>query len=140
MSWLDKLNPITAIVGGAKDLINSFKLPPEKQVEFETHMRELELNALKLQQDREKSLVAEQSKIIRAEIDSGSWLASNWRPIVMLTLTACVVLHWVGVTPENLPAEQVDDLMDIVKIGLGGYVVGRSGEKITKAWKNGEKS
>ena len=27
------------------------------------------------------------------------------------------------------------DMWDLLKIGLGGYVVGRSGEKMVKAWK-----
>jgi len=74
-------------------------------------------------------------KIIVAEAQSGSWLAQNWRPITMLTFVALIVAHWLGFTPQNMPEAQVMALLEIVKVGLGGYVLGRSGEKIAKAWK-----
>jgi len=74
-------------------------------------------------------------KIIVAEAQSGSWLAQNWRPITMLTFVALIVAHWLGFTPQNMPETQVMALLEIVKVGLGGYVLGRSGEKIAKAWK-----
>jgi hypothetical protein len=31
--------------------------------------------------------------------------------------------------------ELPQDLYDLMKIGVGGYIVGRSGEKIVKEWK-----
>lgn len=70
--------------------------------------------------------------VIVAE-SQGGLLARNWRPIVMLTFTACVVAHWLGYTPDNLPPEQVEHLLDIVQLGLGGYVIGRSAEKVAPA-------
>ena len=72
---------------------------------------------------------------ITAEAQSGQWLAANWRPITMLAFVALIVLHWLGYTAENLPEEEVLALLEIVKVGLGGYVLGRSGEKIAKVWK-----
>ena len=53
----------------------------------------------------------------------------------MLTFVGLIVAHWLGFTPDNLPSEQVMALLDIVKIGLGGYVVGRSAEKVATVWK-----
>ena len=73
--------------------------------------------------------------IIVAEARSGNWITNSWRPITMLTFVALIVLHWLGFTAENLPEEQVLALLEIVKVGLGGYVLGRSGEKIVKEWK-----
>lgn len=74
-------------------------------------------------------------KIITAEAQGESWLQRNWRPTVMLTLTGLVVAHWLGWTAPNLPEDQVLMLLEIVKIGLGGYVVGRSVEKAVKEYK-----
>jgi hypothetical protein len=34
-----------------------------------------------------------------------------------------------------LPESEVAALLDIVKIGLGGYVFGRSAEKVAANWK-----
>ena len=73
--------------------------------------------------------------VIIAEAQGGSWIQRSWRPITMLTFTGLIVAHWLGFTPENLPKEQVMALLDIVKIGLGGYVIGRSAEKVAKNWK-----
>lgn len=73
-----------------------------------------------------------QSKIILGEAQGESWLQRNWRPVVMLTFAGLVVAHWLGWTAPNLSEGQVLALLEIVKIGLGGYVVGRSAEKIAR--------
>ena len=132
MGLLSALNPISAVTDAATKIIGSFKLAPAQQVKAEAAIREAALEAMRLQQEREAALVKEQGAIIRAEVGKGSWLTANWRPITMLTLTGLIVAHWMGWSAPNLPAGEVEDLLDIVKIGIGGYVVGRSGEKIAE--------
>ncbi|WBA79568.1 3TM-type holin [Endozoicomonas sp. GU-1] len=73
-------------------------------------------------------------KIITAEADGESWLQRNWRPVTMLTFTGLVAAHWLGWTAPGLAEDQVLALLEIVKIGLGGYVVGRSAEKVVRQW------
>ena len=80
-------------------------------------------------------ILESQTKAIVAEAQGESWMQRNWRPLVMLTFAGLIVAHWLGYTPENLPEVQVMALLDIVKIGLGGYVFGRSAEKVAKNWK-----
>ena len=49
----------------------------------------------------------------------------------MLTFVAIVMMRWFGLTvdvPESVEVE----LMSLIKIGLGGYVAGRSVEKVTE--------
>ncbi|WP_444959684.1 3TM-type holin [Microbulbifer sp. VVAC002] len=75
------------------------------------------------------------TQVITAEASGESWLQRNWRPVTMLTFVGLIVAHWLGWTAENLSEEQTLALLEIVKIGLGGYVVGRSAEKAMKAWK-----
>lgn len=70
-----------------------------------------------------------QAQIITAEA-KGSWLQRNWRPILMLVFAGLVVAHWFGFTAPNIPESVQNSLLNIVMIGVGGYVVGRSGEKI----------
>ena len=138
MGVLDALNPISSVATAARAVIGAFKLDPEKQVEAEMAIRDAELEGMRLQQERETNLLNQQSKTIRAEIGKGSWLTANWRPIVMLTLTGLIVAHWMGWSAPNLPTGEVEDLLDIVKIGLGGYVVGRTGEKIAQVLTGGK--
>ena len=85
--------------------------------------------------EKSTQLLDAQKSIIVAEAQSESWLTRNWRPTTMLVLVGCVLAHWLGLTPENLSPEEVTHLLDIVQIGLGGYVVSRGAEKCVKAYK-----
>jgi hypothetical protein len=76
-----------------------------------------------------------QKEIISSEAKSEHFLVAAWRPITMLVFVALIVAHWLGFTSPNLTEDQIMALLDIVKIGLGGYVVGRSFEKGVKSWK-----
>ena len=62
-----------------------------------------------------------------AETQANSWLTRTWRPITMLTFVALVV--WSMFTGMEIP----DDLWFVIKLGLGGYVGGRSVEKSVSA-------
>ena len=74
------------------------------------------------------------AKIVLAEAQ-GSWLQRNWRPLLMVTFAGLVVAHWFGLTASNIPESVQNSLLNIVMIGVGGYVVGRSGEKIAEKFK-----
>ena len=75
------------------------------------------------------------TSIILAEANGDSWLQRNWRPLLMLWFAALVGAHWLGFTPENLSDAVVQDLLGIVQVGIGGYVLGRSVEKVVKEYK-----
>lgn len=99
--------------------------------------------ATKLKHDMHQSLLPmmqqelkTQGDIIVAEAQSESWIARSWRPITMLTFVGLVVAKWFGLTIEGIDNEMELALMELIKIGLGGYVVGRSAEKVAKAWNN----
>lgn len=74
-------------------------------------------------------------EIIKAEAQGEGTLQRNWRPLLMLWFAGLVGAHWLGFTPDNLPPETVGQLLDIVQLGIGGYVIGRSAEKAAAAWK-----
>ena len=71
------------------------------------------------------------AKIVLAEAQ-GSWIKGNWRPVTMLVFVGLICAHWLGFTPDNLSEAEVLELMDLVQIGLGGYVLGRSAEKVSE--------
>ena len=76
-----------------------------------------------------------QAKIVLAEAQ-GSWLQRNWRPMLMVTFAGLVVAHWFGFTAENIPESVQNSLLNIVMVGVGGYVAGRSAEKVADKWKD----
>ena len=75
-----------------------------------------------------------QASIITAEA-KGGWLQRNWRPMLMLTFAGLVAAHWFGFTAPNIPESVQNSLLNIVLVGMGGYIVGRSGEKIMDKYK-----
>jgi len=91
--------------------------------------------AVKLRQieaDLDKARLQSRSSIITAEANGESWLQRNWRPMLMLWFAALVGGYWFGLTPDNLSQQTVLALFDIVQLGVGGYIAGRSAEKITR--------
>lgn len=67
--------------------------------------------------------------IVKAEA-GGSWLTSSWRPLTMLVFVSLIVARWFGFAAPELSEAEYLRLWSIVEIGLGGYVIGRSVEKI----------
>lgn len=82
-----------------------------------------------------------QAKILTAEITGKSWLQRNWRPILMLTIVAIVANNYLVYPYLSLFTDQVvilelpDKLWNLMTIGVGGYIAGRSGEKMVEKWK-----
>jgi hypothetical protein len=71
-----------------------------------------------------------QADIVKTEAASSHWLAANWRPLVMLIFCGLIVARWFGWAAPNLSEAEYLKLWSIVEFGLGGYVVGRSVEKV----------
>lgn len=94
-------------------------------------------------QDNEEFLthLKEAGSIIRAEASSQSWLARNWRPGLMalfglIIFNNYVLYPYLSLFFDKAPMLEVPaDMWALLKLGIGGYVVGRSGEKIVKVMK-----
>lgn len=74
-------------------------------------------------------------KVVLAELGGDSWLQRNWRPLTMLTFVVLIAGDMFGLLVKDLP----EYAYDVIKLGLGGYVVGRSVEKISKNYYGGNK-
>ena len=91
---------------------------------------EAKLKLMELAQKGEFTEMTTKADIIKAEANSESWLAQSWRPIMMLTFGALIVARWLGYAAPGISQEEVLKLWNIVELGITGYVVGRSVEKI----------
>jgi hypothetical protein len=76
--------------------------------------------------DYEKQLLNGQTQIITAEAQGNSWLQRSWRPVTMLTFLGLVVCDSFGWLHSPLAPQA----WTLLQIGLGGYVAGRSLEKV----------
>ena len=90
-------------------------------------MAALQNEALALALALERERLAAQAAIVSAEAGGASWLQRNWRPITMLSFLGLVVADAFGMLAFRL----ADQAWLLLQIGLGGYVVGRSVEKIS---------
>ena len=91
---------------------------------------EAKLKLMELAQKGEFTEMTTKADIIKAEASSESWLAQSWRPIMMLTFGALIVARWMGYAAPGISQEEILKLWNIVELGLGGYVIGRSVEKV----------
>lgn len=101
------------------------RLVPDNEAQAKV---EAELSVALMQRAQEIENAA--ASIVKTEAASEHWLTATWRPIVMLVLTAMIVARWMGYSAPNISEAEALKLWSIVEIGLGGYVIGRSAEKI----------
>ena len=128
MNWFSLVG---SIFKPAADLIDNLHTSEEEKLTFKQQMFEIQTKAFMEAEKYESQLLDAKKTIITAEAQSQSALARNWRPITMLTFLALVVGDSLGLLASPLAPEA----WTLLQIGLGGYVVGRSAEKVTKAFK-----
>lgn len=75
-----------------------------------------------------------QTDIIIAEA-KGNWLQRSWRPVLMLAF-GFIVIYVKFIAPLfGLPIPPLENqFWNLLQLGIGGYVVGRSGEKIMDSY------
>ena len=109
-------DPLTAVLDVGGKLLDKFF--PDADAEMKSNLQQF------------MAVFTAQAQIVQAEAQSQNWLASSWRPITMLTFVVLIVARWFGWAAPNLSEAEYIKLWDIVQLGLGGYVIGRSVEKI----------
>lgn len=115
--------PIAAILGIGSQLIDRLWPDEEKKAQAK-------LALMEMAQKGELQELAARAEIVKAEASSEHWLAANWRPILMLTFGALIVARWFGYAAPELSEAEYLKLWSIVELGIGGYVIGRSAEKV----------
>ena len=101
------MKPVTNLVSAVGEVVDRLTLPGREKKQLETDILQLLLSV-------EEKTLEEQASVIREEA-RGNWLQRSWRPIVMLTF-ALIVL--------------AGTFMNLLEIGLGGYIIGRGSEQI----------
>jgi hypothetical protein len=121
---------ILSFIGGifkpASELIDNMHTSTEEKLTLKNKLTVIENTMTAKVIDYETKLLAAKTSIITAEATGESWMQRNWRPITMLTFLGLVVCDSFGWLVNPL----ADEAWVLLQLGLGGYVVGRSGEKI----------
>jgi hypothetical protein len=81
----------------------------------------------------ESKLLEGRSRIVEAEINGGNWLQRNWRPMLMMICMFIILNNYVLVPYFQIPVVTLDEhIWNLMEMGVGGYVAGRSLEKISE--------
>lgn len=123
-------NWLGGIVKPVADLIGEVVEDKDKAAELRAHLHALQIQFAEKGLNYEQEMAKLKANIITAEASGESWLQRNWRPGTMVTFVALVVAKWLGFTAPGIAPEMELQLMSLIQLGLGGYVVGRSVEKI----------
>jgi hypothetical protein len=110
----------------AANLIDNMHTSTEEKLILKNKLEVIENKITAKIIDYETKLLESKASIITAEATGQSWIQRNWRPVTMLIFLVLVVCESFGWLANPLAAEA----WTLLQIGLGGYVVGRSGEKI----------
>jgi Holin of 3TMs, for gene-transfer release len=113
-------------LGPAFDLIDKLHTSDAEKLEARRAVFAIQAELFGHLMAYEKSVVEGRARIIEAEAQGNGVLQRNWRPVTMLTFLVLVVCDAFGLLPFRLAG----DAWTLLQIGLGGYVVGRSVEKV----------
>ena len=74
--------------------------------------------------------------VVVAEAKSEHWITSAWRPLVMLMFAVMIGNNYIlapyldAILGTSIMFDMPDQAWGLLSVGLGGYVVGRSAEKV----------
>lgn len=113
------------------EVVGKFVTDPDKKLEAQTELAKLELQFQQKLIEADVEWAKAQADVIKSEAESQSWLARNWRPMLMVTFTYIIAHTYILAPLFSLPPVVIPEQMwELLKIGVGGYIVGRSAEKI----------
>jgi len=134
MGLLSFIPVIGKVIDKGLSIVDKLVLDKDKAAELKAAISK---EILVTNHDELVKTIDSQMQIILAEA-KGGWLQRNWRPLLMLTIIAIVANNYVlfpylsMFTEKAVMLELPGGLWALLNVGVGGYVVGRSAEKIFK--------
>ena len=113
------------IIGAVGKVIDDLFTNDEERIQAKNEV-------FQILKEKELELRKMQTEVIVTEAQ-GNWLQRSWRPILMLGFGFIVMYNKFFAPAFNLPnAELENEFWNLLQLGVGGYVIGRSAEKIAK--------
>jgi hypothetical protein len=123
-------DPVSAVFDVGGKLIDRLWPDPAQRDAAKLKLMELQQSGALAQLAAETELQKAAADIVKTEAASSNFLTASWRPITMLVFVVLITARWFGWAAPNLQEQEYLKLWDIVQLGLGGYVIGRSVEKV----------
>lgn len=129
------IGALTPFLGPVLEIVKRVIPDPSERAQIEAQLKQAAA-------DSEARLAEAQASVITTEA-SGNWMQRSWRPIFMFVCMGLLVWHAIGIpimaASLNVPLRDVvgltlvpEGLWTLLAIGMGGYIAGRSAEKIFK--------
>lgn len=134
---------VEGVLSGAGDLAKDLRAAITGDLSQADKAR-LEQKAMDLEQQSMQArseLEGAKRDIIVAEAQGESWLQRNWRPLIMSMFGFIIANNYIlnpyisAMFGVDIVLEIPPDMWELLKIGIGGYIVGRSAEKGIGIWK-----
>ena len=137
MIWAALIGPVAKVIEKVIDRIEDPNLKATLEAGKDKIQGEITMELMK----NEAAINSAASDIVLAEVQGKSWMQRNWRPTMMWMLMLMVFINYI-VAPGfqavgvDIKVDVPDNVWTLLGIGMGGYVIGRSGEKMMKEWAN----
>jgi len=131
LNLLGAIGPIAKIALGVVD----------KSVENKDLAEKLKSQITSQMLDNNSKELQSAASIIQAEASSKHWLTATWRPALMWICIIVIFNNYILLPFANIifgasvELSIPDPMWNLLTIGVGGYIAGRSGEKIAQNWK-----
>jgi len=126
--------PFSDVVKSIGSIIDNLNTSGEEKLEAQRKLVELQMTFQGKLLDADTEFVKAQAGVVTAEAGSQSWMARNWRPILMLVFTYIIAHNYVIATLFHVQSVPIPaDMWELLRIGMGGYIAGRSLEKMAPA-------
>lgn len=122
---------IAGIFKPAAELVDNLHTSDDERLKHKERLLDIQAAAMQRVFDYEKETLTARAEIVNSEAKSEHWLTATWRPITMLTFLCLAV----GDSLNLLPNPLRDEAWELLTLGLGGYVLGRSAEKLAGTFK-----
>lgn len=125
--------PVTGLVKAVGGVLDKLSTTGEEKLAAQRELLEIERSFTVSLAKIDMEFAQAQRDVVVAEAAGQSWLQRNWRPLMMLFFAVIVgTIVWTGgyINGRMLDHQFVMEILGIIKLGLGGYIIGRSAEKI----------
>lgn len=112
---------ITKSIG---DTINTLSTSDEEKLNAKNKLTEIVMSQLNEAMRLQQNIIVSESQ--------GNWLQRSWRPVLMLSFGFIIMYQYFLSQIFNLPKVDLpEQFWYLLELGIGGYVIGRSVEKVT---------
>ena len=124
------------LLGAASPLLSALFKTVDNVVDSKEEKEKIKAKIQEQALSGEMKELSTAANIILAESKSESWIARSWRPLLMMVAIVIIANNYLFVPYANalfnfgIVLELPDALWTLLTIGVGGYTLGRSSEKV----------